>query len=226
MIFWGPSKPYAGTHDGGKAHEAPKIMWIPYAALAIGSVVLGAIGPLFEEKLHELFTEQMVHNLGRTGIASPGPSPIAVGMSLLALAIGGGLGYLAYIRRSLHAASIVESSRLLRGLHKFLDNRWYMNSIFYIAFVHSTLMMAGVIHRFLEQAVFDRLSQASAYISLAFSRLSDKFDLYVVDGAVNRIAKLSQALSTIVRLLQSGVTQSYVVAFMLGILLLILIILG
>jgi NADH-quinone oxidoreductase subunit L len=225
MIFWGSSKPHAGTHDGGEAHEAPRIMWIPYAALAVGSIALGAVGPFFEEKLHELFAEDILHTLGGVPAASPGLNPLAVSVSLLALGIGGGLGYLGYIRRSLDTASILKSSRVLRSLHGFLENRWYINSIVYILFVNSTLSLAAGLHRRIESAGFDRLSQASAYASLAFSKVSDKFDVYVVDGAVNGLAKVSQLFSRIVRLIQSGITQSYVVAFALGILLLIVIIL-
>jgi len=43
------------------------------------------------------------------------------------------------------------------------------------------------------------------------------FDDYVVDGAVNGMARLTQGISGVLRRLQTGVVQNYALAIVLGV---------
>lgn len=145
-------------NKGQRIKEVNRIMWMPFAVLAIASIVIGIIGFAFEGNLHHLFATYLSSSFGITedGViplngsqdqqtsqseqAHPSNSesgegnlelnPIAVVSSVLAFGIGGFLGYLFYIKRMGDPKKIGENV-VSKALWKFLYNRWYLNSILY-----------------------------------------------------------------------------------------------
>ena len=57
LTFFGkPSKHITEREANGKhIHEVNKIMWIPFAILAISSIAIGVVGFAFESQIHSLF---------------------------------------------------------------------------------------------------------------------------------------------------------------------------
>jgi NADH:ubiquinone oxidoreductase subunit 5 (subunit L)/multisubunit Na+/H+ antiporter MnhA subunit len=53
---------------------------------------------------------------------------------------------------------MIRNSSVLAGLHSFLTNRWYINSLYYKVFVYGVIRACGGIYRWIEQAVIDRFN--------------------------------------------------------------------
>jgi tetrahydromethanopterin S-methyltransferase subunit F len=69
--------------------------------------------------------------------------------------------------------------------------------------------------------IWNRLNNAIGRDIMDYSRASDQLDTQVVDRAANEVASYGSRLSNLLRRLQSGVTEQYVIAFAIGIILLL-----
>ncbi len=213
MVFFGPKSKHIEKmeKEGHHIHEAPRSMWIPYGILATLTIGIGIIGFSAEEGIRELFTESLDHSFGihtvRVAVESSGLpgvlaglNPIALGASLAAFAIGFGLGYIFYIGRWVNPAKFVNSNIFFYAIHKFLLNRWYLDSLIYWVFVIAPLWLARGVSRYFERTVID---------------LGMNLGL---EKTVRWSAKVIQGT-------QTGVAQSYLFVFGAGILFVVLILL-
>lgn len=208
--------------QGHHVHEAPRTMWIPYAILAVATVLIGLAGPSVEA----FFTTSLAHTATPLSQIIPPLEPsveqhaalVATAGSMIMLAIGGTLGYLVYISGKIKPQSIVGPQGRSRSLYNFLWNRWYINPIYYRTFVYGTLSAATAIKLSLEDQFFDRISGAAAVLSLSVSAGGQRLDLGVIDATINSVATSGRGLSRQLRRLQSGVTQEYVTVFAVGLL--------
>jgi len=213
MVFFGKESKHVQKmeSDGHHIHEAPKSMWIPYGILAVLTIGIGIIGFSAEEGIHHLFTEYLdesfgIHTLHVDGELSEslgflsGLNPIAVGASLIAFAVGFGLGYIFYIGRWVDPAKFINSNIFFYSLHKVILNRWYLNAMIYWGFVIAPLWAARAIWRYFEKTAID------TGMNIGLER-SVRFGAKVVQGT------------------QTGVAQSYLYVFGAGLLFVVLILL-
>ncbi len=228
MIFYGhPSQHLEELEkEGHHVHEAPKVMWVPYTILAVATLAIGLTGPFFEEILRSTLGKSLekvfeVH-VEEAGFAI---NPVAVGTSIVAVSLGGYLAYHFYIVRKAEPSSLV-SGGVLGTLYRFLENRWYIDAFYYRAFVNPVVAMYKGIFRVFELGVIDRLSGGAATATVTFSSAGNWFDIYVVDYVVNGVASAGQTLSRTARRIQTGVTEQYVLAFVVGIIVVIVIVLA
>jgi NADH:ubiquinone oxidoreductase subunit 5 (subunit L)/multisubunit Na+/H+ antiporter MnhA subunit len=126
------------------------------------------------------------------------------------------LGYLLYFRRQ-HVVPAKVS-----GLRAFLWHRWYLDAINYRVFVGGLTNASRGLYRYVEQGIWDRLSSTVGRDVIDYSEASGVLDSEVVDGAVNDVATAGSRLSNLLRRLQSGVTEQYVITFAIGIALLLI----
>ena len=222
LVFYGPKSEHVKEleAEGHQIHEAPPLMWVPYAILAVGTVAIGLLGPYVESFFHTALATTATS----INVASPELNPIveqsasltATLGSLVMLAVGGIFGYLVYISRKLKASSLVGEHGFGRNLYNFLWNRWYINPIYYRAFVYGTLSVAGVIKNTIETGFFDRISGAVALFSVDLSKQGERIDLGIVDGWINDTASTGRRFSSTLKRLQTGIPQEYVLVFALG----------
>ncbi len=200
LIFTGDksSNVKALEEKGGHIHEAPPTMWVPYALLAIATVALGIIAPIFfQQRLGSLFSAY----LRNFGIPSPYSFsilsdivPLSIG---LAVAIVGVLiGYLAYVRRSINPKTVVASGPLTLGAYRFFHHRWYINAFYYKVFVYPVVSGANWLYRNFEEKVIDPINIGAPEFG------GDASDL--------------------LRKIQTGIEEEYVFAFAAGIVMLII----
>jgi len=179
-------------------HEAPRSMWIPYSILAGATIVIGVLAPFFlESKLGNLFSGY----LSQWGINSPytfdlSKDALSLGVGLSVALVGLLIGYLAYIRRSINLVSIVESNRLIQSFHTFFVHRWYINAFYYKLFVYPVQKGSLLIFNSFEKKVIDPINI----------------------GATNFGGSISDALKKI----QTGVEEEYLLAFGIGIVMLVI----
>jgi NADH-quinone oxidoreductase subunit L len=215
MVFFGNKSKHIEKmeKEGHRIHEAPMSMWVPYGILAALTIGIGVIGLSAEQGIHHLFTEYLSHTFGiesaheevameseaMLGGFLSGVNPIALMASLIAFAVGFGLGYVFYIGRFVDPVKFVNSNLFFYGIHKFFLNRWYLNSVIYWCFVIAPLYFARGIWRYMESTVIDGMNKGS-------------------EKAVGWSAKVIQGT-------QTGISQSYLYVFGAGILFVVLLLL-
>jgi len=211
MVFFGKNSKHIEKmeSEGHHIHEAPRSMWIPYGILAVLTIGIGIIGLSAETGIHELFTVYLeesfaIHSIDKEVTESmlpgflSGLNPIALGSSLIAFAVGFGLGYIFYIGRFVDPVKFVNSNLFFYGLHKVILNRWYLNAMIYWVFVVAPLWLSRGVFRYFERTVIDKGMNVG------------------MERAVGWGAKVIQGT-------QTGVAQSYLYVFGAGILFLVLI---
>jgi NADH-quinone oxidoreductase subunit L len=187
-------------------------MWVPFAILAVATIAIGVVGFIFQGQLTQLFGGYLAHSFGigkevqsgeihiapQEGSTFLGLNPIAAAASFGAFAIGGILGYIFYIARKADP-EIISRNIVTRGIWKFLYNRWYLNSALYWGAVIGPLAIYRIIWRYFESVVIDGISPAFQYTMAYFSK--------------------------VVRSGQTGVTQTYLFVFGVGIMIIIMLLL-
>src|SRR5919109_59239 len=210
MAFFGKKSRHIEEmeHRGHHVHDAGPRMWVPYGILAIASIAIGVIGFVFEADLHQLLGGYLADSFGIQGGEETAPTiapegdrtwfglnPTAAIASIGAFAIGGALGYIFYIGR--HASpQIISRSIVTRAIWKFLFNRWYLNSALYWGAVIGPLAIYRFIWRYFESTIIDGINPA--------------------------LQQSMSYMSAVVKAGQTGITQTYLFVFAVGIMIIVM----
>jgi NADH-quinone oxidoreductase subunit L len=210
MAFFGKESKHIEEmeHEGHHLHEVGPSMWVPFAILAVASIAIGLVGFIFEAQIHNLLSEYLFKSFGipsqkEEGISiAPsggktvlGLNPMAAAASVGAFGVGGGLGYIFYIGRQGDPV-VVARNAATRAIWKFLYNRWYLNSILYWGGVIVPLTVYRSIWRYFESVVVDGINPAFQF-SMAY-------------------------MSKVVKAGQTGITQTYLFVFAVGIMIVVM----
>ncbi len=140
--------------------EGPLQMIAPYAVLAVLTVLIGLMGPWFNDFLALSFQNYytnmgFIHIMGGGGASTAALSAfgleIAVAVaSTLMIVIGAVPAYRYYIKSKASPDTAIAKSGALRGLYKFLWNRWYIDAFYRKAFVEPSIRLGGLVQRFIE----------------------------------------------------------------------------
>jgi NADH-quinone oxidoreductase subunit L len=207
------------VEEGHHIHEAPPVMWLPYAAMAMVTVAIGLAGPYVESFFAHSLAFTATPIIGRTPSLGSATEEHAVLIgtlgSLAMLIVGGLLGYLMYVSGRIKATSL-DRSGPAKAVYDFLWNRWYINPAYYRIFVYGSISFASTLWKTLELRFFDRISDSVANLSLGLSRAGQGVDLGVVDSGINGIASTGRRISLTLRKMQTGIPQDYVTVFAVG----------
>ena len=209
MAFFGKESRHLEDmqNEGHHLHEVGKSMWIPFGALAVATISIGLIGFIFEEQLQHFLGEYLADSFGITEEERGGSESVArvedqgstsfLGLNSAALvgsvgafAVGGALGYVFYIARKADPG-VISRNIFTRAIWKFLYNRWYLNSALYWGSVIVPLAIYRIIWRYFENVVIDGMNPAFQFSMAYFSR--------------------------VVKTAQTGITQTYLYIFAVGI---------
>jgi len=215
-----PSKHVEDLMEGGKhPHEAGLTMLIPYLLLAVGSLVLGLAYPLYSGPLATYiagtFSSTVYKFPAAINSASSLTDLLLLSVSTAVAVVGGEIAYLLYFRKNY----VFKTD--MNPIRRFLYNRWYLDAIYYKVFVSGLLAASRGLYTYVEQGIWNRLNNTIGRDIMDYSRASDQLDTQVVDRAANEVASYGSRLSNLLRKLQSGVTEQYVIAFAIGIILLL-----
>jgi NADH-quinone oxidoreductase subunit L len=231
LVFFGKSSQNVVDieNKGHRIREVDKIMWLPFAVLAIASIAFGVVGFAFEGQLHHIFATYLASSFGiidggvvqlegSEALQSPpsstepsvtstgGPeqdalelNPIAVISSVAAFGIGGFLGYLFYIKRVSDPEKINDNV-VSKALWKFLYNRWYLNSLLY--WIGVVLPLA------------------------AYRRIYNYFENILMYGINPSVQHSMVLMSRVAKAVQSGNVQTYLYVFSAGIILITMLLLS
>ena len=98
----------------------------------------------------------------------------------------------------------------IRPLYLFSLNKWYWDEIYEATFIKGSMVLARILTWF-DINVVDGIVNGVATLVRKFAFLNNSFDKYVVDGAVNFTAFTVNTTGAVLRKLQTGKVQSYVV---------------
>ena len=162
MVFYGEKSHFINEleAEGHHVHESPPIMWGPVAVLVavmLGISALGLVGYFVPSLGPEVFIEgqmaRVIEGLhvpeifASTGATFTEPAVAsatkltAVASSGVIILVGGIITYLLYMVRKYNAWKIVSGSSILRPIHSFLWNRWYINELYYAVGVDGLLAL-------------------------------------------------------------------------------------
>ncbi|MDF2675536.1 MAG: nuoL [Clostridiales bacterium] len=216
-VSYASSEPSADDHHNLKQHTKPKIhevtpiMWVPFAILAISTILIGLVGFIFEEEIHTIMASYLFSSFGIgeaisthnsannieqiAGQTTEALNPIALVSSFVAFGIGSGLGILFYIIRK-KDPEIISRYPILKKAWSFLYNRWYLNSLLYWGFVTIPLRLYQIIWLYFENIIAQGINPALQF-SMSY-------------------------LSKWVKYTQTGVTQTYLFVFAAGIIIVLI----
>jgi len=217
MAFFGKASKHIEEMEqhGHHVHEAGPSMLVPYAILAVASIAIGVVGFVFEAQIHALFTDYLaesfgIHNQEKETVRSAfniapegdrtwfGLNPLAAAASIGAFAVGGALGFVFYIARKADP-QVISRSIVTRAIWKFLYNRWYLNTALYWGSVVIPLAVYRIIWRYFESTIIDGMNPALQY-SMSY-------------------------MSRVVKAGQTGITQTYLFVFAVGIMIIVMLLL-
>jgi NADH-quinone oxidoreductase subunit L len=225
MAFFGKQSSHLKEMEdsGGHLHEVSAKMWLPFGVLAGATIAIGLVGFAFEDQLNNYLAAYLLNSYGikehqqvpstgangqqnkviQTGSQESnrgflGLSPIAATASVAAFGAGGGLGYVFYIAKKADP-EVISRNVITRSLWKFLYNRWYLNTALYWGAVIVPMGIFRIIWRYFESIVIEGINPAFQYSAVFASK--------------------------VVKAGQTGITQTYLFVFGVGILIVIMLLL-
>jgi NADH-quinone oxidoreductase subunit L len=210
------------VEHGGHVREASLVILIPYLLLAIGSVGIGVAFPFIRDRLTNYLSGTILLPASTTAVVQPSPVPglslelLLTIVSVIVAATGASVGYYR------HFGGKHLFTMKMGALEHFLFERLYLNAIYYKVFVNGMMVAAHSLYRYVELGVWDRLNMIVPQRFYRYSEANAQVDARIVDGAVAGIASSGSRISNLLRRLQTGVTEQYVLGFAVGIFLLLL----
>ncbi len=134
--------------------------------------------------------EKWLEETGTHKLVAEGDFTIWISVASVAVGLAGlGLAWAIYSRKVIRAEEV---SAALKPLQVLLDRKYYLDELY------ETVIVKGVIMR-------------------GLAALTDAWDRYVIDGAVDGLATLMRDISRQLRLAQAGQAQLYGAAIFIGV---------
>lgn len=187
-----------------RAHESPATMTVPLIVLAALAVVLG-----FANSPHTdwWFSHFVFYDHPHEASASN----FVLFWATASWIVGVGGAILIYGMGVISRRAIIDN---LRPVWTLLKNKYYFDELYHVVFVRGTVALSRIVGWF-DRVVVDGIVNLVGYGTAKLSRATGEFDREVVDGAVNGIAVLFKSGGAVLRRLQTGYVQSYVLALFL-----------
>jgi NADH-quinone oxidoreductase subunit L len=223
-------------------HESPPSMVIPLKVLALGSIVAGFLGvpailghPIGFPNWFEHFLEPVFGDAHHT-LAEVFTTPVpdhAMEWTLMAASVAVAFAGI-FVAWSLYKAHPEIPKRLagsMAGLHRLLLNKYYVDELYGKLFVRGLALGGGTTLHAMDRFVVDGgdgevrpglgVNGAAWLTRNVVAGTSNFFDRWFVDGAVNLVGGVLDNFSYVFRAVQNGLVQSYALAMLIGVFLII-----
>jgi NADH-quinone oxidoreductase subunit L len=208
-------------------HESPWTMTSVLTALAVLSVVGGWIGipaALKGSNHFEHFLDPVIVKVGGetahvAAAAEANHDPMEYVLMIVSVGIAI-LGIWFARRMFIEQEGMAERwAAAWPRLHNLVYRKYYVDEIYDAMFVNRTKDLASTLGSF-DRGVVDGLGvDGSAWTTRLASRISIWWDTWIVDGLVNLTGGIVRVMSFPVRMVQSGLVQSYALIIVVGMLL-------
>jgi len=139
MVFHGRESEHIGNlrRTGGHLGEGFLPMTLSCGVLAVAIILLGLVGPRVEHFLREIFADNLAKSLHLPidPAAGPAAGPFIPLLSVACVLIGAVPAYLLYVAKKTDGSAVLRKYAVLRVLHKFFWERWYIDRFYYWFFV-------------------------------------------------------------------------------------------
>lgn len=240
LTFHGKPK---DKHAYDHAHESPALMTVPLIILAVLSFfafysfnpTTAEKGWVFEKWIQtpesvvpesarysfmvpesEIRDRKIIHSETYTKTVHDAHIP-AVILSLLLSGFGILVAFTIYYWKKISADKIANS---LKPLYKFSLNKWYFDELYDKTFIAFTMFLSKILNWF-DAKIIDGVVNGAASVTRGFSKISGGFDTIVIDGFVNFSAFFSGLVGIVLRKMQTGKVQVYIVLLIFSIVILI-----
>lgn len=184
----------------GYLHESPLVITLPLIILAVLAVFGGYLNvPAVLGGAHRLETFlSPVFGAAQQayGIEAPHMSHAAeyglMGLAVGIAVVGIGLAYIMYVKNPDLPGILVSK---VKGLHRAIFNKWYVDEIYDALFVNPTKKLGTFLWK--------------------------GFDVVVVDGIVNGTGYIVRGFSGVLRLTQTGLVHNYALAMVVGVIVMV-----
>jgi NADH-quinone oxidoreductase subunit L len=224
IAFFGQRSSHLAESEasGHEVREPGRLSLVPYFLLASGTVVLGLLAFFGLESslasaantyLESLFTGGFT-----AGLTSQAPAfeLLPAVLTLAIVAVGAAAAARFYVLRRSSAVSLVGGSAALRTMQRFLENRWYINAVYYRLFVDVPLNSANWLAVHFEAGLLQKVNTGGEALGLGLSGAGVWFDRNVVDTITGGFSAGGQSLSRLFKRMQTGVVESYALVLLLG----------
>ncbi len=217
MTFGGSSRvPHEVEHH---IHESPQVMTVPLVCLAVGAVGAGYVGwpkVLGGANPFERFLEPVFENPAMRPAAEHGWS-LEFSLMLLSVAVAAIGFYIAY-RWYVRQPDVPERVATSAGpAYEIVLNKYYVDELYDALFVNRAKDLGNALAAF-DLGVVDGGVNGVGWSTRLTAELSRLWDIWVIDGLVNVMAFLVKLLSYPVRIIQTGLVQTYALLIVLGVL--------
>lgn len=137
----------------------------------------------------------------------------AILLSLLVAGLGILLAFTTYYWRKINADTIATR---LAPLYRFLQKKWYFDELYDAAVVRVTIGATRVL-RWFDDRVIDGIVNGTAFVTKISSFTSGRFDNVVIDGMVNLVGYITGFSGLVLRKVQTGRVQTYIVFVIFGV---------
>jgi len=230
LTFFGKPRTEAAAH----APESVRAMTWPLVGLAFFAIFGGFVAvPHYFPIFGTIFSDFMLHLMekqgefyGLTHAKEGAPefnwTPALISMTL---ALGGiVVAWLVYGRKPLEAGQSDPLRKPLGPIYTVLENKYYFDELYHLIAVRPALWLASFFARF-DRGVIDRIvNWVGAFGRWLAATLRRWFDEYVIDGAVNGAGLVTTWTGAVVRLIQTGQAQNYLLILLLSVAILLLLI--
>ena len=214
LTFFGKSRvDHEAEHH---VHESPPVMTIPLVILAVLSLAGGWIGwpaALGGSNRLEHWLEPVFAPGARIMEEHFTHAEHAHRTEYLLMALSVALAYHFFLKNRAAADRVAAS---FSGVHRTLQNKYYVDEFYNKVFVQTMTMDGGEALSRFDQRVVDGGVNGAAWMTRFTSTLSIWWDTWIIDGAVRLGSFAVKMLSYPVRLLQTGLVQSYALLIVVG----------
>jgi NADH-quinone oxidoreductase subunit L len=203
---------FTGTTRSPHAHphESPAVMTRPLWVLAAFSAGIGLVGaPFFGNPFHDY--------LHFEGIEAPAFDVRLAALKVVVVGAGIAAAAAVYHWRVVSAGAL---RRAAGPLVTLVANKYYFDELYAVAVVRPTLAVGRALRTF-DVYVIDLIVNLFGFAGLGLARLYRVFDLYVVDGVVNLLGWIARTAGGVLRYVQTGRAQNYLLAIALGVIVLL-----
>lgn len=219
LIFYGKSSEQLEEHH---PHEAGPLGWIPYSILAGMTVVIGLLAyPLNIYGALEVAATTYLRGLYPTAAIPPVASGFtfdgeSAAIALVFVLVGLAAAHVLYLSRRVEPSAIVGQTGLMHGLYRFLENRWYINALYYRVFVDPMLAVSRSLLSGFELNGLERVNAGTAALWVYIGRAGNWIDRSLIDVIATDVGVDGAWISRALRRIQTGVLERYALIFMLG----------
>jgi NADH-quinone oxidoreductase subunit L len=216
MTFYGKSR--AAPEVEAHIHESPRTMLTALVTLAGLSTVGGFVGwPSILKGSHRI--ESFLDPVFENHLPVPPHYSESTEFNLMILSViiavaGVLVAYRIYVRRPEFADRV---ARLAGSGYRLLLNKYYVDELYDALFVNRAKNLGNGLAAF-DQGIVDGGVNGVGWTTRLSASLSRLWDTWVIDGLVNVIAFAVKVLSYPVRVIQTGLVQSYAWFITLGVL--------